>query len=84
MVNSLTAEPATWVNVQQIWLYYNIISIEIKIRNKFMIMTLFILKSWPNHVPAAAVTRGRQVLFMFNRFKRYVDSKLSLKKGLIN
>ena len=55
----------------------------IKILDKIMIMTLFIYKSWPSHVPAVAVIRKRQVLFIFNRFKGYVDGILSLKKVLI-
>ena len=46
-------------------------------------MTFYIYVSWPNHVPAVAVTRGRLVLFIFNRFKGYLDSKSSSQRGLI-
>jgi len=37
--------------------------------------------SWPNLVPAAAVIRGRLVLFIFNRFKGYLDGIFSPKQG---
>jgi len=34
-------------------------------------------------VPAVAVIRKRQVLFIFNRFKGYLDGIISPKKGTI-
>ena len=36
-----------------------------------------------NYVPAVAVIRKRLVLFIFNRFKGYLDGKISLFKGTI-
>ena len=45
-----------------------------------MIMTLFTHESWPSYVPAVAVIRRRQVLFIFNGFKGYLDGTLSLKR----
>jgi len=50
-----------------------------KILGRIMIMTLSAYVSWPNYVPAVAVIRRRLVLFMFNRFKGYLDGKSSLK-----
>jgi len=50
-----------------------------KILGIIMIMTIYIYMSWPNHVPAVAVIRERLVLFIFNRFKGYLDGKLSPK-----
>ncbi len=44
-----------------------------KILGRVMIMTFPIYVSWPNHVPAVAVIRGRLVLFIFNWFKGYLD-----------
>lgn len=53
-----------------------------KILAIIMMMTYYIYKSWPNHVPAVAVIRGRQVLFVLNRFKVYLDGILHQKKGI--
>lgn len=36
-------------------------------------MIIFIKKSWLNFVPAVAARQRRQVLFIFIRFKRFVD-----------
>ena len=54
-----------------------------KVLGRVMIMTFFTYVSWPSHVPAVAVIRGRRVLFIFNRFKGYPDGIFSpdKKKG---
>ena len=36
-----------------------------------------------NYVPAVAVIRKRLVLFIFNRFKGYLDGKIFLYKGTL-
>jgi len=45
-----------------------------KVLDRIMMMTFSIYMSWQNHVPAVAVIRGRLVLFIFNRFKGYLDN----------
>ena len=54
-----------------------------KILGRIMIMTISIYQSWPNYVPAVAVIRRRLVLFIFNRFKGYLDGMTSPKQGTV-
>ena len=82
LVNSLTAEPATWKNEwQQPVTLKQIFSVKSTLSNKvldgILIMTFSVYLSWPNYVPAVAVIRKRLVLFIFNRFKGYLDGKSS-------
>jgi len=44
-----------------------------------LIMTIHVYMSWPKYVPAVAARRRRLVLFIFNRFKGYLDGIISLK-----
>jgi len=58
-----------------------ILTMSNKVLGIIMMMTLFIYVSWPNYVPAVAVTRKRLVLLIFNRFKGYLDCQSSPQKG---
>ena len=55
--------------------------------NKILVETrlwqVSIYVSWPNYVPAVAVIRRRLVLFIFIRFKGYLDGIISPIKGTV-
>ena len=50
-----------------------------KVLDMILIMTIHVYMSWPKYVPAVAARRRRLVLFIFNRFKGYLDGIISLK-----
>ena len=54
-----------------------------KVLDNILIMTITIYMSWPNYVPAVAVIRRRLVLFIFSRFKGYLDGKISPKQDTV-
>jgi len=54
-----------------------------KVLDNILIMTIIIYMSWPNYVPAVAVIRRRLVLFIFSRFKGYLDGKISPKQDTV-
>jgi hypothetical protein len=67
LVNGLTAELATWKKkgCERMDSVY------------ILIMTVYI-NVLTNYVPAVAAIRKRLVLFILNRFKGYLDGKISL------